>query len=118
MTGEHASYLDNVSCFTCSTGGWFRFVCRPFWNIHVFLLIIFALLAIIFWLFDFSVRSSTGSLMVSPPRVSCRRSSVHCSFYIAKEWLAVLTRSVTAPPVLPVDVYFIMEGVINLNRVE
>lgn len=51
--------------------------------------------------------------MVLPPRVSGRRRPVHRPLHVAEERLAGPTRAVTAPPVLPVHVHLVVEGVVN-----
>lgn len=93
---------------------WFYFVPRLLRGILVLLLLAFPFLPIILRLFDLGVRSSARSPVVLPPRVSGRRRPVHRPLHVAEERLAGPTRAVTAPPVLPVHVHLVVEGVINL----
>ena len=66
-------------------------------------------------LFDLCVFPTTGFLMSVPPCISWRRCSVHCPLDHSIVWGTFLTRTITAPPMLLIIFYFIMEIVVNLE---
>lgn len=77
--------------------------------------ILLAFLAVSFRLFDLGVSPPACPLVVLPPGVLSRRSTVHGSLHKAKVGLAVLAGSVALPPVLPVHIDFIVETVVDLK---
>lgn len=79
------------------------------------LVISFALFPIAFWFFDFRICAPTSALVVVPPGVPWRRSTIHGSLHIAKVGLAVLTRAIATPPMLTIQINFIVEAVVNLG---
>ena len=68
-----------------------------------------------FWLFNFCIRAPTGCLMLSPPKVSGWRCTIHCSLDKAKIGFLFLTRSITSPPMLLINFYLIMKVVVDLS---
>lgn len=75
------------------------FVIRGEFQLLVFL---FALLAVVSWLFDLGESTPTGLLVLRPPEVICRWCPIHCTLHIAIIWLSMLTWSITTPPVLTI----------------
>lgn len=51
--------------------------------------------------------------MISPPGVVGRRGPVHGPLHESKERLSVLAGPIAFPPVLPVHVHLIVEGVVD-----
>lgn len=74
-----------------------------------------AFFAISFRLLDFGVCATTCSLVILPPRVQRRRSSIHGSLHVAKVGFTLLAGPITPPPVLPVHINLIVEAVVDSN---
>ena len=64
---------------------------------------------------NLDVGAATTGLMVAPPRIIVRGSTICCSLHKAKVRASILAWSVALPPVHAIDVNFVGERVIHAD---
>lgn len=74
----------------------------------------FAFLGVVLRLLDFDERAPAGVLVLSPPVVVRGGRPVGGALHVAVVGLSELARPVAAPPVAPVLVHLVVEGVVHL----
>lgn len=74
----------------------------------------FAFLGVVLRFLDFDVGAPAGALVLSPPVVVRGGSPVGRTLHVAVVGLLELTRPVAAPPMAPVLVHLVVEGVVYL----
>lgn len=101
--GKEKKYILNtfVSCLGTWKFCWLSFL--------------LGLLREVLWLLHFCECTSTCLLMLNPPKVSCRRCSIHRTFHISKVRFSILTGAIASPPVLAVQIHLIMKSMIDLG---